>query len=232
MPQQRRAPRPSRARGARLPGHDPYRGLHRSVGRGEFNRSLSEARAAAVRDAFIARGVAAERLRRAGLRSASHRSPTTPPKPAGPEPPHRVPRRCLPTDGDDRMGFLLAKILLLLGVAAACGAAFAYWWFRRHYEDVSPPVRAVARGMGDLAGAFRGTSRSTSRGRFAATLARCRIWMGRCAISTWRSPTSRRWRHGRDIERRQRNADPESATAAAGALSQRLDSLEAACAPW
>jgi len=35
------------------------------------------------------------------------------------------------------MGFLLAKILLLLGLAAACGAAFAYWWFRRHYEDVS-----------------------------------------------------------------------------------------------
>ena len=35
------------------------------------------------------------------------------------------------------MGFLLAKILLLLGFAAVCGAAFAYWWFRRHYEDVS-----------------------------------------------------------------------------------------------
>lgn len=35
------------------------------------------------------------------------------------------------------MGFLMAKILLLLGLAAACGAAFAYWWFRRHYEDVS-----------------------------------------------------------------------------------------------
>ena len=35
------------------------------------------------------------------------------------------------------MGFLLTKILLLLGLSAACGAAFAYWWFRRHYEDVS-----------------------------------------------------------------------------------------------
>ena len=35
------------------------------------------------------------------------------------------------------MGFLLAKILMLLGLAAACGAALAYWWFRRHYEDVS-----------------------------------------------------------------------------------------------
>jgi predicted flap endonuclease-1-like 5' DNA nuclease len=35
------------------------------------------------------------------------------------------------------MGFLLAKILVLLGLAAACGAALAYWWFRRHYEDVT-----------------------------------------------------------------------------------------------
>jgi len=37
------------------------------IGRGEFNRSLSEARAAAVRDALIARGVAAERLRAQGF---------------------------------------------------------------------------------------------------------------------------------------------------------------------
>jgi outer membrane protein OmpA-like peptidoglycan-associated protein len=36
------------------------------IGRGEFNRSLSEARAAAVRDALIARGVAAERLHAQG----------------------------------------------------------------------------------------------------------------------------------------------------------------------
>jgi predicted flap endonuclease-1-like 5' DNA nuclease len=35
------------------------------------------------------------------------------------------------------MGFLLAKILLLLAVAAICGAWFAYWWFRRHYEDIT-----------------------------------------------------------------------------------------------
>ncbi len=35
------------------------------------------------------------------------------------------------------MGFLLAKILFLLGLAAACGALFTYWWFRRHYEDVT-----------------------------------------------------------------------------------------------
>lgn len=35
------------------------------------------------------------------------------------------------------MGFLLAKILVLLGLAAGCGAAFAYWWFRRYYEDVT-----------------------------------------------------------------------------------------------
>ena len=35
------------------------------------------------------------------------------------------------------MGFLLAKILLLLGLAALCGALFAYWWFRRHYEDIT-----------------------------------------------------------------------------------------------
>ncbi len=35
------------------------------------------------------------------------------------------------------MGFLLVKMLLLLGLAAAGGAGFAYWWFRRHYEDIS-----------------------------------------------------------------------------------------------
>ena len=35
------------------------------------------------------------------------------------------------------MGFLVAKILFLLVLAAACGAGFAYWWFRRHYEDVT-----------------------------------------------------------------------------------------------
>ena len=35
------------------------------------------------------------------------------------------------------MGFLLAKIFFLLVLAAACGAVFAYWWFRRHYEDVT-----------------------------------------------------------------------------------------------
>jgi predicted flap endonuclease-1-like 5' DNA nuclease len=35
------------------------------------------------------------------------------------------------------MGLLLAKILFLLVLAAACGASFAYWWFRRHYEDVT-----------------------------------------------------------------------------------------------
>ncbi|HUE48569.1 MAG TPA: hypothetical protein VMO54_05130 [Steroidobacteraceae bacterium] len=35
------------------------------------------------------------------------------------------------------MGFLLAKLLFLLVLAAACGALFSYWWFRRHYEDVT-----------------------------------------------------------------------------------------------
>ena len=35
------------------------------------------------------------------------------------------------------MGFLLIKILFLLGLAAAGGGLFAYWWFRRHYEDVT-----------------------------------------------------------------------------------------------
>jgi outer membrane protein OmpA-like peptidoglycan-associated protein len=45
----------------RIDGHtDP-------VGRGRFNRHLSEARAAAVRDALIARGVPAERLRTRGF---------------------------------------------------------------------------------------------------------------------------------------------------------------------
>ena len=45
----------------RIDGHtDP-------VGRGRFNRGLSEARAAAVRDALVARGVPAERLRTRGF---------------------------------------------------------------------------------------------------------------------------------------------------------------------
>jgi predicted flap endonuclease-1-like 5' DNA nuclease len=35
------------------------------------------------------------------------------------------------------MGFLLIKILSLLVLAAASGGLFAYWWFRRHYEDVT-----------------------------------------------------------------------------------------------
>src|SRR5205823_2620691 len=38
-----------------------------TVGRGRFNRGLSEARAAAVRDALVARGVPAERLRTRGF---------------------------------------------------------------------------------------------------------------------------------------------------------------------
>lgn len=35
------------------------------------------------------------------------------------------------------MGFLLIKILFLLGLAAASGGLMAYWWFRRHYQDVT-----------------------------------------------------------------------------------------------
>ncbi len=35
------------------------------------------------------------------------------------------------------MGFLLIKILFLLALAAVSGGLFAYWWFRRHYEDVT-----------------------------------------------------------------------------------------------
>jgi predicted flap endonuclease-1-like 5' DNA nuclease len=35
------------------------------------------------------------------------------------------------------MGFLLTKILFLMVLAAASGALLAYWWFRRHYEDVT-----------------------------------------------------------------------------------------------
>lgn len=35
------------------------------------------------------------------------------------------------------MGFLLTKILFLLVLAAAGGALFAYWWFGRHFQDVT-----------------------------------------------------------------------------------------------
>lgn len=39
------------------------------------------------------------------------------------------------------MVFLLIKMLFLLGLAAVCGGLFAYWWFRRHYEDVTLEYR-------------------------------------------------------------------------------------------
>jgi predicted flap endonuclease-1-like 5' DNA nuclease len=48
-----------------------------------------------------------------------------------------LPRRPFLKAEEDEMGFLLAKMLLLLALAAACGGLFAYWWFRRHYEDVT-----------------------------------------------------------------------------------------------
>ena len=35
------------------------------------------------------------------------------------------------------MGFLLAKMVFLLALAAASGGLLTYWWFRRHYEDVT-----------------------------------------------------------------------------------------------
>jgi outer membrane protein OmpA-like peptidoglycan-associated protein len=49
------------------PGMLRVEGHTDTIGRGAFNRSLSEARAAAVRDALIARGVPAERLRAQGF---------------------------------------------------------------------------------------------------------------------------------------------------------------------
>ena len=35
------------------------------------------------------------------------------------------------------MGFLLIKMFFLLALAALCGGLIAYWWFRRHFEDVT-----------------------------------------------------------------------------------------------
>ena len=35
------------------------------------------------------------------------------------------------------MSFLIAEIIGLLALAAACGGAFVYWWARRHFVDVS-----------------------------------------------------------------------------------------------
>jgi outer membrane protein OmpA-like peptidoglycan-associated protein len=49
------------------PGAIRIEGHTDTVGRGAFNRALSEARAAAVRDALITRGVPAERLRAQGF---------------------------------------------------------------------------------------------------------------------------------------------------------------------
>ncbi len=46
------------------------------------------------------------------------------------------------------MGFLLAKILILLVLAAACGAGLAWWWLRRHYADVT---EEYARWQGEVA---------------------------------------------------------------------------------
>jgi outer membrane protein OmpA-like peptidoglycan-associated protein len=49
------------------PGIFRVEGHTDTIGRGSFNRALSEARAAAVRDALIARGIAAERLKAQGF---------------------------------------------------------------------------------------------------------------------------------------------------------------------
>ncbi len=49
------------------PGTIRVEGHTDTIGRGSFNRALSEARAAAVRDALIARGIAAERLKAQGF---------------------------------------------------------------------------------------------------------------------------------------------------------------------
>src|SRR5204862_408716 len=68
------------------------------------------------------------------------RSPTTSPRAAAPAIAASSFTLCLPTEvfrGEGKMGLLIAKILFLLVLAAACGALFAYWWFRRHYEDVT-----------------------------------------------------------------------------------------------
>ncbi|MEM1413299.1 MAG: hypothetical protein AAGH15_00285 [Myxococcota bacterium] len=43
------------------------------------------------------------------------------------------------------MGFLLAKIALLLVIAALLGALLAYWWLRRGWEDVSADYEALKR---------------------------------------------------------------------------------------
>lgn len=49
------------------PGTIRVEGHTDTIGRGSFNRALSEARAAAVRDALIARGIPAERLKAQGF---------------------------------------------------------------------------------------------------------------------------------------------------------------------
>src|SRR2546430_8762122 len=76
---------------------------------------------------------------RAASRRAA-RSPTTSPRAAAPAIAASSFTLCQPTEvfrGEGKMGLLIAKILFLLVLAAACGALFAYWWFRRHYEDVT-----------------------------------------------------------------------------------------------
>src|SRR6201997_5536322 len=67
------------------------------------------------------------------------RSPTTTPRAAAPAIAASSFTPCRTTEGfrGGLMGFLLAKILFLLVLAAGCGGLFAYWWFRRHYEDVT-----------------------------------------------------------------------------------------------
>ncbi len=42
------------------------------------------------------------------------------------------------------MGFLLAKIFILLMLAAIAGALLMYWWVRRRYEDVSLEFSRIA----------------------------------------------------------------------------------------
>ena len=50
------------------------------------------------------------------------------------------------------MGFLLTKILFLMALPPPAARCFAYWWFRRHYEDVTLDSR-LARAKSGTPGA-------------------------------------------------------------------------------
>ena len=196
------------ARGARLPGLDPHRGLHRH-GRPRKRQPAAErsacarrfarrsSRAASARNALTAKGYrGAPRHRRQHDRGGP-----------GTEPPHRIPYDSCQMSAQARgfHGLSTGEDPAPPGLAAACGGLFAYWWFRRHYEDVTLEYARSREEWADVAPRLRGapggataggpaaagrTVRYPARSGDAASTCRRRRTWPRCTLA-WRiSPSA------------------------------------------